>query len=303
MRTLKSNIIIWLAICSLAIISCNKKQDSNKATIVFDETPTNNNTKQKDTKPSTTSTPTVNKNSLNSLAKEVSKGLNDIKNLEKLLSTTNLDENPEKKAQYRNDLTTLSNAVQDRMKRLAQIEVSINENKDNKLSENDKKEILGTIDSLKKQLIEQQDIANKINNKIGVEKTSKTEKNNDSIPVSNFNEEKQAIDEVEQQAPETNECYFAIGTHENLKKHKIIESSFLQKTTVMQTSSIMYSYFTKADRRTLNEINLHSKNAKVITTHDKQSFSLEDSGGSKVLRIYDQDLFWKNTNYLVVQIE
>ena len=71
----------------------------------------------------------------------------------------------------------------------------------------------------------------------------------------------------------------------------------------MQNSNIMYSYFTKADKRTLNEVNLHSKKAKVLTNHDKRSYSLENVGGIMVLKIYDQDLFWQTTNYLVVQVD
>ena len=63
------------------------------------------------------------------------------------------------------------------------------------------------------------------------------------------------------------------------------------------------SYFTKADRRTLNEIPLHSKKAELMTNHPKGSYEIVDQGGSKVLHILSPDRFWEKSNFLVIKVD
>ena len=63
------------------------------------------------------------------------------------------------------------------------------------------------------------------------------------------------------------------------------------------------SYFTKADRRTLSEIPLHSKKAQLMTNHPKDSYELVDQGGTKVLRILNANRFWEKSNFLVIKVD
>ena len=256
-------------------------------------------------------------NSLSTLVNEVSDGLNDIKNLEKIVTNDGLsNETTERKEQVRNDILLIKSSVQDRMNRLAELEDQLTRSEAKaKYSEEERQTMLNTITDLRKQLTDQQqridaltaqlDAAkttiNNLNQKVDSLKTVNNNVTNENIKAKE--EAQKAREEALKLSNELNECFYAVGTNKELKAHKIIESGFLRKTKVMQSNNIMLSYFTKADKRTLNEINLHSKKAKVLTNHDSQSYGIVDVGGMKVLRIYNHNLFWQYTNYLVIQVD
>ena len=256
-------------------------------------------------------------NSLSTLANEVNDGLSEIKDMERIVTTNNLANEPEdKKNQMKNDILLIKNSVQERLNRLAELEEQLTRKEAiEKFNESERKELLDKIEILKTQLAQQQEMINtltakleaanitikNLNEKVDSLKTENTVMSNESKKAKE--EAAKAKEEMERLNNELNECFYAVGSKKELKDHKIIESGFLRKTKVMQNSNIMYSYFTKADKRTLNEVNLHSKKAKVLTNHDKRSYSLENVGGIMVLKIYDQDLFWQTTNYLVVQVD
>ena len=63
------------------------------------------------------------------------------------------------------------------------------------------------------------------------------------------------------------------------------------------------SYFTKADKRTLSVIPLHSKKAKILSKQPAGSYVIEDNGGVKTLRITNATKFWELSNFLIVQID
>ena len=63
------------------------------------------------------------------------------------------------------------------------------------------------------------------------------------------------------------------------------------------------SYFTKADRRTLSEIPLHSTKAQLLTSHPKDSYEIVDNGNVKTLHITNAKRFWEKSNFLVVQVD
>lgn len=257
-------------------------------------------------------------NSLSSLVNEVNDGLSEIKEMEQIVSAPTFgDETAARKEQLRNDILLIKNSVQNRLNRLAELEAKLTRAEATvKYNEQDKQSMLQTIVNLKQQLTDQQRMIENLTAQIDVANTKIKSLNHkvDSLNVVNTNvknenerahqETQKAKEEVTKISNEMNECFYAIGSKKELKNHKIIETGFLRKTKVMQSSNIMQSYFTKADKRTLNEINLHSKKAKVLTTHDKQSYSIDDVGdGMKVLRIHDPNRFWQYTNYLVVQVD
>ena len=111
-----------------------------------------------------------------------------------------------------------------------------------------------------------------------------------------------AQNEALQLTNQLNECYYVVGSKKELKEHNIIKGGFLRKTKLMQ-DDFEQGYFTKADKRELNKLNLHSKKAKVMSNHPKGSYSLVDEGGIKMLVIEDAAKFWSLSNYLVVQVD
>ena len=103
-------------------------------------------------------------------------------------------------------------------------------------------------------------------------------------------------------ANELNTCYYVIGSNKELKANNIIQKKFLGKTKVME-GDYELSYFTKADKRSLTEIPLHSAKAKVMTKQPAGSYEIIDKDGVKTLRITNATKFWELSNFLVIQID
>ena len=253
-------------------------------------------------------------NTLSSLVNEVTDGMSEIKRLENIVSTTDISqETPDQRAQIRNDILLIKNAIHERQNRLAELEEKLTRVESiNKFNEESRNAMYQTITNLKQQLADQQvmidDLKAKLetaNNKIKdlTGQVDSLEVVNENTKMAAREEERKNREQLEKLTNELNECFYAVGTKKELKDHKIIDSGFLKKTKILQNSNVIHSYFTKADKRTLNEIHLHSKKAKVLTNHDKLSYSIEDVNGMKVIKIHDQARFWEFSNYLVVQID
>ena len=99
-----------------------------------------------------------------------------------------------------------------------------------------------------------------------------------------------------------NTCYYVIGSKKELKARKIIETGFLRKTKILEGDFEM-SYFTKADRRTLTDIPLHSNKAQLMTNHPQDSYEIVDHGNVKTLHIINPNRFWEKSNFLVIKVD
>lgn len=322
MKTINFYTIAILLIAALALMGCNNKEEGKSSSqgsiaVISDSTMIDDDGDLRDS----LNMARDYMNSLSTLVNEVSDGLNEIKEMERIVSTGSFnDETGDRKEQIRNDILLIKSSIQDRMNRLAELEEKLTRAEAtrtyNIYNDSERKTMLETIANLKMQLTQQQEMIDDLTAKLNAAHTTINNLNEkvDSLNTVNThaNIEKQKAKEEAQKAQqemiqlnnELNECFYAIGSKKELKDHKIIETGFLRKTKVMQNSNIMRSYFTKADKRTLNEINLHSNKAKVLTNHDKQSYSIDQTAsGMKVLRIHNQDLFWQYTNYLVIQVD
>lgn len=310
----QNNFVAIALVCILALAACTGKDNGNSSSMNRADSALNDeNTLLRDSLDMARDY----MNSLSILVNEVSDGLSEIKNMEQIVSSTNLGgETSDRRAQLRNDILLIKSSIQDRQNRLAELEAKlIRAEANSKYNEDSKKTMLQTIANLKQQLADQQIMIDELTARLDAANVRIKDLNQkvDSLKVENTEaaaenrkareENQRAREEMVRLENEMNECFYAIGSKNELKNHKIIETGFLRKTKVMQSSNIMHSYFTKADKRTLNEINLHSKKAKVLTNHDKQTYSIEDVGGVKVLKIYNQDKFWEYSNYLVVQVD
>ena len=245
------------------------------------------------------------KDSLAVLMTEVSDGMNEIMDMQQLISAANLDiETRDRKAEIRNNIEIIKRAIDLRQKRLLQLEDRLRQS----VTYTD--EMKHSIESLKKQLTKQQGIIEDLTAKLAAANVTITNLNTrvDSLKTENkvvTQEKIRAQEESTRLTAEVNnlnECFYVVGTKKELKQQKIIETGFLRKTKVME-GDYTKSYFTKADKRTLNTIALHSKKAQVMSKHPAGSYSIEEAGGQKVLHILDPNKFWELSNYLVVKID
>lgn len=103
-------------------------------------------------------------------------------------------------------------------------------------------------------------------------------------------------------AGELNTCYYVVASKSELKKHNILQTPFLRKSKLME-GDFDKSFFTRSDKRNLQEIRLNDKKAKLLTTHPAGSYELIEKDRGKVLKITNKPSFWGTSNYLVIQID
>lgn len=247
----------------------------------------------------------ANQDSLFSLLNDITSGMDQIKDLEKILSSsTNLGgETQSRKEAIRNDMISIQKALQERRERLTELESKLSQ------SNSYNSTLRKTIDNLKANISEQsatiESLRKDLNSaNIQIEKldfavdslTAKV----DTISAARAATEQQLTEATN----EMNTVYYVVGNKSELKEHSIIEGGgFLRKTKIMP-SDFDQNYFTAADKRTVKQIPLYSKKAKLVTKQPEASYEIiDDANGQKVLYITDPAEFWRLSNYLVIQID
>ncbi|MBD5234660.1 MAG: hypothetical protein HDS65_10890 [Bacteroidales bacterium] len=235
------------------------------------------------------------------LVNEISSGMEQIKQLENILTVSGGNETPGQKAQIQADIAAIQKTLQERREKLEELE--------KKLASSSKQNsaLQQTITSLRSQIDSQsQEIASLRGNlsdataRIG---SLDAEVDSLNTAVTQVTAERDSVDmQKTQLANELNLCYYAIGTKAELKDNKIIETGFLRKTKLMK-GDFDRTFFTVADKRTLTTIDLNSNKAEVLTNQPAGSYVISEGNGHKVLRITNPAAFWSLSNYLVIKID
>ncbi len=111
--------------------------------------------------------------------------------------------------------------------------------------------------------------------------------------------QKSTIAEQDQTIHEAN---YLVGTRKALKEAKVISRQGLFCPPIV-SSQAQDADFKSIDVRQTKAIALESKKAKVLSVHPSDSYTLEPGeDGMLVLKIQDENAFWKQTKYLVVMI-
>lgn len=245
------------------------------------------------------------KDSLMQLMGDIADGMQQIKELEDIVSVNNLNgETPDRKKQLRDDIVLIQQSINKHKQRLADLERRL------KQSTNYNATMQKSIDNLKAQLEDQQKTINGLTEQLAaahiqIKNLNQSVDSLNTVTKNVTREKEAAVQETKQLTHEVdnlNTCYYVIGSKKELKANKIIETGFLRKTKILEGDFEM-SYFTKADRRTLNEIPLHSNKAQLMTNHPKDSYEIEDHGNVKTLHIKDSHRFWEKSNFLVVKVD
>lgn len=100
------------------------------------------------------------------------------------------------------------------------------------------------------------------------------------------------------QEHELNTVRYCVGTRGDLKDYKLVQSGRVS------TDGADLSYFTTADMRKLSQIPLHSRKAKLLTTHPSSSYELVPDGNRNLtLNIKDHKAFWSGSKMLVIEVD
>lgn len=245
------------------------------------------------------------KDSLMQLMGDIADGMQQIKELEDIVSVNNLNgETADRKKQLRDDIVLIQQSINKHKQRLAELERRL------KQSTNYNATMQKSIDNLKGQLEDQQKTINGLTEQLAAAHVQIKNLNQsvDSLNTvtKNVTREKEAAEQESKkltgEVDNLNTCYYVIGSKKELKANKIIETGFLRKTKILE-GDFERSYFTKADRRTLSEIPLHSKKAQLMTNHPKDSYEIVDNGNGKLLHIINASRFWEKSNYLVIKVD
>lgn len=235
------------------------------------------------------------------LVKEVSTGLQQIKELENLMTieSRNPEQNGQRRKRILNDIAELKNKVKERKKQLAELEERLQNSTINA------KELTETIAALRLQIDTQIDEIETLRAKLEsanahIGALNSTVDSLNSTVTAVTGERDAAQTESVMLGNELNLCYYVVAPKSELKKHNILQSGFLRKTKVMQ-SDFDKSFFTTGDKRNLDTVPLGSRGAKILTNHPSGSYTMTEVYGRKCLVITDPEQFWSLSNYLVVQ--
>lgn len=288
-----------IGLAALAVAGCGTKEDSKA------EQTQQENTQLKGDLRETLAT----QDSLLVLVNDISEGMSQIKDLEKIMSMPSAlgGEGNSRKEQIKNDMMAIQQALQERRQRLEQLEAKLSK------QGGDNKTLQRTIQTLKSQIADQQTEIASLTNQLAaaniriaeLDSTNRglnTTVENLNTEVSNVTEQKNAADQKALEATnKMNEVFYAMGTKKELKDHKILTGGFLRKTKVSK-GDFDESYFTKGDRRSLTSIPTHAKKAQVMTDQPKDSYQIVDENGQMVVKITNPAKFWQRSNFLVIQV-
>lgn len=95
---------------------------------------------------------------------------------------------------------------------------------------------------------------------------------------------------------------YLLGSRKELKDAQVISRQGIFCPPIV-SSQAQKADFTQIDIREMKSIPLNDKKAKVLSVHPADSYTLEaGEDGNLVLKISDENAFWKQTKYLVVMV-
>lgn len=114
------------------------------------------------------------------------------------------------------------------------------------------------------------------------------------------NEQQQEVITVQDQM--LNEVYYIIASKSKLKELGLVDGGVFSKARLTRGTFDM-SAFTKIDIREVSEIELNSKDAKILSSAPESSYEIV-KGYDKMLKlvIKDPGAFWSQSKYLVIKI-
>ncbi len=246
-------------------------------------------------------TAVTDRDELIALVSEISSGVDEIKQLESILSVPNSGETTVEKENILNDIAAIQKTLQERRERLVQLEKKLNSSKLNN------SKLQKTIESLTAQIDAQNAEIESLRTNLDNAQTqiaaldAKVETLN--TEVTTVTAQRDSTDAQNARlTDELNTCYYAIGNKSELKENRILETGFLRKSKILE-GDFDKAFFTKADKRSLNRLELNSKKVELMTKHPNDSYQLIEEDGAKVLSITNPALFWSLSNYLVIKID
>lgn len=239
-----------------------------------------------------------------SIVNEITTTTEEIKSMENIVAINNASgEGSASNPQIVANIDAIKATLEARRQKLDELEKTLRNSK----TANSK--LLATIDNLKTQVSTQaheiESLTARLNDANAQIETLGTQVTDLTGQVSQTTAERDSIQAIaNEQEAQANACYYFIGSKSELKQNGLIDGGgFLRKDKV-NNEKLNKAIFTRADKRTLSTIPLHSKKAKVVTTFQpKDSYVINEADGQKVLTITSPTAFWSVSDFLIIQID
>lgn len=234
---------------------------------------------------------------------DISSGMQSLREAENLLTVQAAQENKAGKskqqlAQLKSDIGALSAAIATYKEQIGKLEGT-----NKRQSAEFKKLIAGLNAELELRNQKITEITQQLADKDLLIATKTKEISNLNQNVETLNQETTAQKEtIGKQDQTIHLANYLIGSRKELKDANVISRQGLFCPPIV-SSQAQKANFVSIDMREQKSIPLNSKKAKLLSTHDADSYSLEEGeGGMLTLKIKDEGAFWKQTRYLVVMI-
>lgn len=240
--------------------------------------------------------------SLMLLMGDIYSGLDSINTQEGLLYNLGNGENPNRRAEIRQNLANIRARLNANKSLLNDMEAKL------KSSNNNNAVLTKTIAQLKSHIAQQDEKIAQLEKDLNSAKGQITELNTQVATAQEQVKTETAAKEQAQQETvaaenQLNKVYFAIGTNKELKKQGILQKKFLGATKVLQ-GEYNSSYFTTADKRSLTTIPTNSKKVKIWSNMPADSYTIvENADKTKTIKITNPSQFWSRTPYLIIQVD
>lgn len=244
----------------------------------------------------------ANQDSLLSLMADITTDMSNIRQMEDILSGSLNRETESARQRLHDDMIAIQNTLQQRRERLAELEQKL------RYSTATNSTLQKTIETLRAQVTEQEEaignLTQELSKKNIIIRNQAQQIDSLSSTLTAVNEAKKAAEEQNiKLADDMNTCYYVVGSKKMLKDNSIIKTGFLRSTKILP-GDVDTKFFTRADKRTLVEINCRSKKAEVMTNQPKSSYEfITESNGDKILVIKNPNEFWKKSIFLVIKID
>lgn len=234
---------------------------------------------------------------------DISAGMQSLREAENLLTVQAAQENKAGKskqqlAQLRSDIGALSAAIATYKEQIGKLEGA-----NKRQSAEFKKLIAGLNAELELRNQKITEITQQLADKDLLIATKTQEITNLNQNVETLNQETVAQKEtIGKQDQTIHLANYLIGSRKELKDADVISRQGLFCPPIV-SSQAQKANFVSVDMREQKSIPLNSKKAKLLSTHDANSYSLEEGeGGMLTLKIKDEGAFWRQTRYLVVMV-
>ena len=150
------------------------------------------------------------------------------------------------------------------------------------------------VSALQAQLVEKDSLISKLN--VNIDDLSGSIEGLES-------EKEKHITIIKDQDDTIHTAWYVFGTRKELREQNIITTEGWFRPTRVLESDFNKNYFVRIDARKTKSIPLYSSRAKILSSHPRSAYTLENENDTFTLLILDTKEFWSVSKYLVIEVD